>query len=359
MSYPCGKPTLGGGPCQNTTATPGAPCGASHNAAFGLGAGLKAWAAGNGAAAAAAADPFHNPAVAQSVHVVTARMGEVYVLAARAAALGRSSKGMTSTQLADRNKRGKFIAGEAYKTIEMWRKEDPVAPNDHPAPVIPVTEMAETMSARQMGDTAATYMQRAMRKAAAAKDQTDPAERADQLSSAQSYALAAHKLYDFAAQDTEAVALAGQNLEPQDPDMHRAQAAKATTTAWRENGRFGGRHNAAAASERLRQVRTHLVNALAGYGEPVGGEKPLVVPAGDRPQLLTDYKAHSKAIAELLALDLDDTDGTNPDGTIHDGAEAYAEADVMRLRQAYDHTRHAINVLDTYVDHPDHYGVTV
>ncbi|WP_114594729.1 hypothetical protein [Euzebya pacifica] len=358
MSYPCGKPTLGGGPCQNTTATPGAPCGASHNAVGGLGAGLKAWAAGNDAAAAAAADPFHDPAATQAAHNVAVRMGNLRVLAARAAALGRSSKGMTAPQFADRNTRGKFIAAEAHKTIEMWRKEDPVAPNDNPAPVLPVTEMAETMSARQMGDTAATYMQRAMRKAGRAKDQTDPAERADLLSSAQSYALAAHKLYDFAAQDTEAVAIAGHNLDPQAPDVHRAQAAKAVKTAWTENGRIGGRHNAAAASERLRQVRTHLVNALAGYGEPVGGEEPLVVPTGDPPQLLTDYKEHSKAISELLTMQLNAADGTNPDGTIHDGTAAYAEADAMRLRQAYDHTRHAINVLDTYVDHPDHNEVT-
>ena len=80
-----------------------------------------------------------------------------------------------------------------------------------------------------------------------------------------------------------------------------------------------------------------------------------------RDDLHDAYKTHSKSLRSVLAddaVDVSHDDGINPDGTLHDGMEAYTDADITRLQQARLHTTHAIHLLEQYVAHPDHQPAT-
>lgn len=355
MPYLCNQITQTGSPCQKKVKTPGTSCSAPHGPKSMAGIHKPGPAAAAAQIAAAAqADPFSDPSAAFTPGslddpAVAVPLDIVQVAATRAVALDRSAKGLTATQLADRNGRGKFMAAEVVKTIDMWRKDDPIAPSTHPPMVIPVVEMAEDMPAAEIARTAVGYMEKAAERARSAARTFDVGERAEKLSAAQGYAMAAHQMFEFARQDANGVAAAGGKSSPAEPAVHRAQARKALKTSWQENGRYGGRGNGAAVVERLRHVDEHLAGVLAAHGQSSSHPKVPVVWQESLDQMWATYKENSKAAAQILATD--DIDG------IAEGDDGFVEADVYRTEQARLHVAHALAALESYVAHPDHHSL--
>lgn len=364
MTVPCGQATKDGTPCKNKKQPHHHSCGASHGGPtpIDLMAALKESIAKQKGADVASADPFASPdpAVWSSSQVARAA-DDLAVARARVIAMKRAATNMTASQLTARNARGKGLAAEVSKTLQNWRNADPVAATDTSPEPLPVVDLAEDLSPVKTAGVASTYLQRAVRKAHRAAWMANADEREALLSSAHTYAIASHQLFEFARQDTHAMELAGVKADVADPDTHRRQAAKAATEGWADHGRHAGRANAAAAAERLRQTDTHLRNALLGYGEIPHDIKPPVLIHETRDDLHDAYKTHSKSLRSVLAddaVDVSHDDGINPDGTLHDGMEAYTDADITRLQQARLHTTHAIHLLEQYVAHPDHQPAT-